>query len=227
MKRFITIGLLSASLGISPAIGDLLTQVDTFDAGIQGWASGANPVHVASGGAGDNGGFLQISRPVSDPFHLAAYNNTQWTGNFLAAGISAIEMDLNALAGPSALNLRLVLWGNGGVWASQNLTPVANGWNHYSFGLTAADLVYVNDDINSPPGSGGGTGLLADTLQKVTIFQIRHDYPTPTPPGYHPDHISATLGIDNVQAIPEPTSFAYLVVATGALLFTRARRNTR
>ena len=176
---YLAIGLLTAVLGLQPAAGDLLSQTDTFDTDIMNWSSGANPTHIATGGPDGSGdGFLQVSRPEISPFHIAAFNNTQWIGNYLSAGITAIEMDLNSMAGPDALNVRLVLWGDGGVWASSSLSPVASGWNHYSFGLTASDLVYVDDDMNSPAGSGGGTGILADTLQNVNIIQLRHDYAT-------------------------------------------------
>ena len=209
---------------VLPTSADLLSQTDTFDAGILNWSSGANPMHVATGGSlGSGDGFLQVSRPDSSPFHIAAFNKTQWTGNYLAAGITAIEVDLNAITGSDALKVRLVLWGNGGVWASSSLSPVAAGWNHYSFGLTASELVFVDDDVNSPAGSGGGSGLLADTLQNVTIMQLRHDYPSPTAPGNHPEHISATLGIDNFQAVPEPSTLLYMVVAAGSLMLRRIR----
>lgn len=228
MQRFIIIGLVTATLGISPTLGDLLTQMDTFDISTMNWSSGANPVYVATGGAGDNGGFLQLSRPPEAPFHIATYNRTQWTGNYLAAGITAIEMDLNYIDGPDAFNARLMIWGAGGTWASTGLTPISSGWNRYAFGLTSADLTFVNLDTSGPPtGAGGGSGLLADTLQQVNIFQLRHDYPTPTPPGSHPDHISATLGIDNVQAVPEPATLLYMLVAGGGLMLTRARRTAR
>lgn len=227
MKRVIIISIIATGLGLLSTPADLLTQTDTFDSGTMNWDSGANPVHVATGGAGDNGGFLQVSRPVSAPFHVAAFNKNQWTGNYLAAGITAIEMDLNHIAGPDALNVRLMIWGAGGTWASTSLTPISTGWNRYSFGLTSADLTFVNLDTNGPPtGAGGGTGTATDTLQQVNIFQLRHDYPTPTPPGSHPDHISATLGIDNVQAVPEPATLLYMLVAGGGLMLARARRAT-
>ncbi|MCK4564041.1 MAG: PEP-CTERM sorting domain-containing protein [Verrucomicrobia bacterium] len=180
MKSFLTIGLLTAALGIQPVAGDLIGQIDTFDTGLRNWNSGANPTHVATGGpSGSGDGFLQVSRDASFRFHIAAFNKIQWTGNYLSAGI------------------------------------------------TTADLVYVDDDTNSPAGSGGGSGSLADTLQNVNIIQIRHDYPTPTPPGSHPQHLAATLGIDNVQAVPEPSSLLYMLVATGGLMLKRVRRAAR
>ncbi len=69
------------------------------------------------------------------------------------------------------------------------------GWNTYTFGLTASDLVHVS----------GGTINLSDTLSTVNRIQIRHDYDAPpTPPGSHPEHVHGTLGIDNIHALSEP-----------------------
>jgi hypothetical protein len=222
----ISLTLTALILGIQGVSADLLTQIDPFDSGVLNWESGANPVHISTGGPlGDGDGFLSLSRPESSPFHIAAFNKTQWTGDFLTPGITTIEMDLNALAGPSLLRVRIMLWGDGGVWASTGLTAVSAGWNHYTFGLSASDLIYVNDDMNNPAGSGGGTGVLADTLRNVTILQLRHDYETPTAPGNHPQHISATLGIDNVQAVPEPSTLAYLGISTVILLLRRTQQH--
>ena len=50
----------------------------------------------------------------------------------------------------------------------------------------------------------GGTGNLNDTLANVRTLLIRHDRAQPTPPGTHPPHITARLGIDNIQAVPTP-----------------------
>lgn len=47
----------------------------------------------------------------------------------------------------------------------------------------------------------GGTGILEDTLGKVETLLIRHDAENPAPPGMHPPHIKATVGIDNIKAV--------------------------
>ncbi len=174
-------------------------QVDDFqdpDDGTANWAGSqggaAIPLRRPDGGpdgAGD--AWLRIA---ANRFHLATRNREQWTGNYLAAGIDAIEMDLNHIRpGQDAVKLRIMLWGPGGVFASANLTdPIStNAWQRYRFGLTAADLVHVT----------GGTGDPIDTLTDVEIFLIRHDLAEPTLPGTHPPHISAQLGIDNIHAV--------------------------
>jgi hypothetical protein len=177
-------------------------QVDDFqdpDDGTFGWrgSSGATaiPRRVVSGGPGGDGdAFLRIA---TLRYHLATKNTDQWTGDYLAAGIDAIEMDLKLIRpGPNDVEIRILLLGPGGVFASANLTdPISiDAWQRYRFGLTAADLVHVT----------GGTGNLADTLTDVSKLLIRHDRVIPTIPGNHPPHISATLGIDNIRAAPKP-----------------------
>lgn len=149
--------------------------------------------NIPSGGPDGTGdAFLQTS--IAN-FHLGTKNTSQWAGNYLEAGIEAIEMDLNHIdPGTDRLKMRILLFGPGGTFASQNLTAdvSTNKWTHYVFGLSGSDLVHVT----------GGTGVLDDTLADVTTLLLRHDRPTPTPPGSHPPHITATLGIDNVHAVP-------------------------
>ncbi len=178
-------------------------QVDDFqdpNDAAAGWRGGSGgtaiPRRVANGGPGGDGdAYLRVA---TLRYHLATKNTDQWTGNYLAAGIDAIEMDLNLIRpGTDAIEIRIMLLGPGGVFASANLTdPIATGaWQRYRFGLTAADLVHVT----------GGTGDLDDTLVDVSKLLIRHDRAEPTVPGNHPPHVTARLGIDNIHAVPELT----------------------
>jgi len=176
-------------------------QIDDFqsDTTTLGWGGSAPPytplpIRAEGGPAGGGDYYLQIS---TNGFHLATKNESQWSGDYLSAGINAIEMDVNHLAGPDPVALRIAVTGPGGFFSSTVPTPIAPGaWQHYEFGLTAADLMHVS----------GGTGTLADTLSAVEKLLIRHDNSaTPTPPGRHPQHIIATVGIDNIHAIPEPS----------------------
>jgi hypothetical protein len=175
-------------------------QVDDFqdpNDATAGWRGGqrARPRRVADGGPGGAGdAYLRIG---TFSYHLGTRNMDQWTGNYLAAGIDAIEMDLKHInPGTDAVEIRILLFGPGGAFASANLTdPIStDAWQRYRFGLTAADLVYVT----------GGTGDLNDTLTDVSKLLIRHDRAEPTVPSKHPPHITATLGIDNIHAVPEP-----------------------
>jgi hypothetical protein len=95
-------------------------QVDTFqDATLQSWQSGSSnpnpPANIATGGpAGANDHFLRLtSNGGSAGGRLVAFNNDQWTGNYLSAGVDAISMQVNNL-GANDLTLRLILVGSGG-----------------------------------------------------------------------------------------------------------------
>ncbi len=222
MRHVLLCSILMLAAGTVPA--DLLMQADTFDTDAEGWTTGALGTHYSTGGpAGVGDGYFEVGRNPDFPFHIALVNRLQWTGDYLASGVTGLEMDLNQTAGPDQVRVRLMVWGSGGLWASSGVTTVASGWNHYAFGLTASNLVFVNSDTDSPAGSGGGSGVLADTLAQVNAIQLRHDYAIPTPPGSHPEHIAAYLGVDNIAAVPEPATLGYLLTAGMALLLARRR----
>ena len=216
--KWIPLAMLAISMG---AQADYLTQVDRFASSTEGWGGGANTTHISTA---PGQGYLQLSRPLNDRFHIAVNNTAQWSGNLLAGGVTALTMDLRQTMGPDPLAMRLMVWGDGGIWASKNTTPINGSWASYTFGLSGEDLVFVTHDTGGPLGPGG-SGVLADTLANVHRIQLRHDAANPTPPGEHPPHVAATIGIDNVAAIPEPGTMAYMLCAgTGLFLYRSARR---
>jgi len=80
--------------------------------------------------------------------------------------------------------------------------------------VTSSDLVHVN----------GGTGQLDDTMSDVSTLLIRHDSLIPTPQAGHPPHVTAAMGVDNIDAIPEPATLAYLMIG-GIGAFIARRHN--
>ena len=189
-------------------------RVDNFlDGSTQGWSSSAGHDIVSDGPAGEGDNFLQIYRPTASapyPFHIGTKNTSTWTGDYISAGVQAITMDVNAISittGPASLSLRIVLFGPGGAFSTKEPVIVSpgGGWQHVEFGLTRSDLVRV-------PGAGSNyfvfppeTDDLTETLRQVETLLIRHDStPEPTPIGQHPEHIQATLGIDNIMAVLGP-----------------------
>ncbi len=185
----------------SPATAVMLDQVDDFqdpddeEAGWRGGVGFTNQQRAPSGGPdGVDDAYLRVT---TRRYHLATKNTDQWAGNYLAAGVGAIEMDLKYVIPTSdVVQIRILLFGPGGAFASANRTdPISTEvWERYRFGLTAADLVHVTD----------GTGNLMDTLANVRKLLIRNDRAEPTIPGEHPPHITATIGIDNIRAVPAP-----------------------
>lgn len=187
-------------------------QIDDFQDGTtQGWGGGPGSSNVATGGpagAGDaylqvigTGGFGQGSR-------VATFNDTQWPGDYVAAGVDAIQVDM-ANFGASNLEMRAVLFFTAsGDWTSTNTTVIpADGiWRSYTFGLGAGDLTQV-----------GGVGSHAAALASVGRLMFRHQPGAPAGIGGGVP-IAGTLGIDNITAIPEPSSVALLAIGGLALL---------
>ena len=126
------------------------------------------------------------------------------------------------LLGPDSISIRILLFGPGGAFATDAITPltVGSGWQHLSFSIAADDLIYV------PPGANGivGTMVAADTLSNVETLLIRNDTSTPTPIGDHPPHVTTMIGLDNITAVPEPHAALLALLACGTLM--RRRRQT-
>jgi hypothetical protein len=188
---------------------------NTFQDGTtQGWTSGpvtpAPPVAVLSGGPGGSGdGYLWLtSTGVSGPGgKLVAISGTDWTGNYTAAGITAISMDLDNL-GSTTLSMRLYFAGTGGtaVTTSAVNLPVGSGWTHATFDIS--------------PGALTGAG--AATMASVSEMRLFHG----TDPTFPGANIAASLGVDNITAVaaavPEPA--AWLLWAAGLGAFALRRR---
>jgi hypothetical protein len=207
--------VLVSELVAAPALAITLGQVDTFQGGLlAGWGGGSSPTNVPGGGPGGAGDrYLEVS---ASNFHLGARNQAQWTGDYLAAGVDEIAFDLNNF-GPDPLALRVNIFGPGGTFTSTNETVLAagSGWVTASFSLTEAELTRTQ-----------GTGTLDQTLVAVSILLLRHD-PDPASPPAEENLVTATLGIDNVTALPEPGMPLLLAAALptlAALARVRSRR---
>jgi hypothetical protein len=191
-----------------------LGHVDDFQDGtVQLWSGNANPTNIASGGpAGVSDRYLRLS-PAFLPGPLGAYNNVQWSGNYLAAGVGQMGFALDNF-GPDPVNLRVMLFtpgcsfgsGTCTVWATTNALTLApgSGWVSATFSLAQADLTRVT-----------GSDSYAASLANVDRLLIRHDA-GPASPNGSASPVTATLGIDNVTALPEPA--LALGLAAGAAL---------
>ena len=204
------------------------TGVDDFEDGTtQGWTVGtgtipppvnpAPPVNVPTGGpAGAGDSFLQLTAlggegPAS---RLSVMNLSQWTGDYLAAGITAIAMDVNNF-GATDLVLRLLVVNfpdNPGpptdaAWTlSPILVPANSGWFSVKFDLSATNLF-------APIGTPAGA------LSDVDELRLFHN-PDPAfgGPGVGAPPVVASLGIDNIRAVPEASAtLLLLLLGVGAL----------
>ena len=195
-----------------------LGQIDDFQDGTaENWGTGTGPAtNVATGGPnglGDN--YLQFtsSGGSGNDSRMVVFNSSQWLGDYNGASITGIAMDLNNFSSQS-LSLRIAFF-ESRTAGFVTTTPVSlganSGWQHATFTLTSADFTAIGS-------AGDFNTLLSDFTGQLRIL----DSSSPLLQG---DSISATLGIDNVQAIPEPNTF--LMVGAGFLTLLAAAHTVR
>jgi hypothetical protein len=204
--------LLALAAGASPQI--VLGQEDDYQDGtLQFWTGGANMQNMADGGpagAGDRFLHVQSFGGFGGGSRLATFNNSQWTGDFQSAGVTAVSVWMRNL-GATALEIRLVLFDftlGDTRWTStvSQTLPVGGVWKQMVFSVEEADLTRAQ-----------GTQSYADLIVDVDRMMLRHQAGAPAAEG---DPIAATVGIDNIVATTNsgpltviPTSY---VVTEGA-----------
>jgi len=185
----------------------VLGQVDDFhDGTTNNWTNNAGTFSNVDGGPlGPGDLYLEVvgnggSGPGS---HLAIHNSDQWAGDYLAAGVSAIRLDM-ANFGDTDLAMRFMIFSGFNLFTSTIPADVpADGvWRSYTLGMSPADLTQVS-------GSDPAETALSDVQQLL----FRHDTDgTSGIPGGTP--VVGTLGMDNITAIPEPAAFTLLALCT-------------
>jgi hypothetical protein len=206
---------------------------DTFEDGTtMGWSVGGQsplpPTNVATGGP-DGSAYLELrangieGQPGS---RLSALNAAQWMGDYLAAGITAIQMDVRNL-GPEDVTLRLLLENfdelipgpptDAALTLDGVFVPAGSDWMTVVFDLT---------NLAALPG-----GTVEGALGDVDVLRIFHN-PEPNfagPPNAIPP-VNVTLGVDNIAAIgasvPEPATTTLLLTGLATALVRARRRRT-
>jgi hypothetical protein len=209
----------------SPAQAVTLGQTDTFSGSIQGWFAGGgpgggippDPPSVVGGGgpggAGDSYMLVTANGTFGPGGRLVAMNGSQWAGNYLAAGVSAISMDLRNF-GTTDLTLRFLfedpLGGaptNIGVSSLGFSLAAGSDWTHVTVPVGVADLTML---------TGDATTLLSNT----TLIRLFHGTTT----GFPPETIAAQLGVDNVRAVPEPAALTLMLAGLAGWVGLRRLR---
>lgn len=212
MKWIVSLVLVTACLVLSSGGAVTLNQIEDFS-GVHGWSSGVPnptpPVVVAdSGPLGPADSALRVtSNGGSGPGgKLIVFNTTLWTGDYTAAGITAITMDLRN-TGTNTLSFRLAFNGPGG-WFATTVAPVAafTGWVHREFAISPASLV-----------SAGGSDA-ASTLAAVSQMRILHSSAV----DFQGAQVSGSFMVDGIRAVPEPSVWLIAAMA-GIGCFFRKR----
>jgi len=198
--------------------GVMLGQVDDFQDGtVAHWSNGPapDPRNIAGGGPGGAADrFMKIVATGGGGAgsRLIAYNRSQWTGNFAAAGVGAVAMDLlNFSTNPLPIRIAIKsATASGPGWATTNAysLPADGQWHHAIFGLSASDMTAVD----SPPS-------FTSTLSNVREFRILAS----AKPAVQGDPLAASLGVDNITAVPEPASLLAVATVGGVLALGRRR----
>jgi len=210
------------------ASGVTFGQIDNFEDGTtQNWVinllglgappPAALPKNIPTGGpagAGDNFLLLTAVSGSGAGSRLTVLNATQWTGNFITAGVKDIVMNVNNL-GSSDLALRL-LFEDSTVGPPENVAfstdavtvPAGSGWMSVAFPITPADLTAALGDVTA-------------ALTNTTVMRLYHS----PDPGFPGPPVIASLGVDNIAAVPEPLT-ALLVGSGLVTMLFRQRRKT-
>ena len=210
----VVLGMGALTAPAAPSIG----QVNNFESGnIAGWTNGApaaDPVLITGGLGGAADHLMQLTADGSGAAgKLSVFDRAApWTGNWLTSGVTAVAMDLRN-PGAAALTIRIAfksgITGSGdpGVSITTGFTLAADSqWHHVIFPISSGSYTAFNGGtFNSVMGSVAEMRILESSSPSITG-----------------DFIVGNLGIDNVQAVPEPASLTLLAAAMG-LLCTRRR----
>lgn len=169
-------------------------QVDNFENGSTlNWEEGGGspnpPTNISTGGpngADDNYLSNEASGINDQGGKMIMFNEAQWVGNYTNQNVVGIKFHARALG--NTLNLRVAFDGDGGTICTTNavIVPAGAGWAEYLIPITVTDFTTVN----------GGSSV-SQTLSTVTTMRILSN----TSPAWQGEAISATLEIDNIEAL--------------------------
>jgi hypothetical protein len=214
---------------LQPQLGAVtIGQVQTFDEPDHHWVigvgpGGATPSDVPTELGGPGGPldpYLSIvstgtGGPGSRP---SAQNFDEWSGNYLAAGITHIFMAVRNF-GSTDLSLRLLFVDfeamapvNAAFTTDAVFVPGNSDWQTVRFAVSQSELTGF---------LGSANGALSNTDE----FRIFHNPDPSFEPGNLPA-LAANLGVDNLEAaaIPEPAAWTLLVSGMALVCVARRRR---
>ena len=227
--RLVGFAAVAIVAGIFPAavLGDISpSSIDTFAATNGGWqigSAGVQPSRVAAPGPDSQIGYLShFSDGSSSQGKWLMWNDqSQWLGNYTAAGVTGINLLANVSAGSSPVSMRIAFNGPGG-WFYSASRSASSGWNPYSFALDPATFTYA--------AGSGGTGTFADTMSGVSRFEILAGAGGVSYRSsgnlLQAGTSTNTILFDNIAAVPEPSTYVTAIagLACGAWHLRGRRR---
>ncbi|MBY0308017.1 MAG: hypothetical protein K2Q09_04670 [Phycisphaerales bacterium] len=210
----VAVGLLALSARGNVVVG---SSSNFNDGDQQGWTNGvANDPQVLPGGPGGaSDPYLRVTSDGSGPGgKLTVFNNLEtWTGRWLTAGITTVEMDLRNFDPQNrTLSIRMGFLasagpGQGG-WSTQAFSLPADGqWHRAVFTISQATMVSVNSPLD-----------WTTAMESVSQLRIFHSV-NPSATGVN---INSSIGIDNIVALPAPG--ATVCLGAAGMLGLRRRR---
>ena len=200
------LGILFCSAAIAVDSG----QVDDFEDGTtklwsEGGASPNPPTNISTGGpagAGDN--YLEnISTGAGfGGSRMNMFNIAQWSGDYIAAGVSEIRMQVRVFSGGPA-NIRVAFGASTAArFASTNAVVVPNdgAWHDVVLPIGENDLTLVE-----------GSSTHAASMAVVTEMRINSS----SVPAWRGDQVAMTIGVDNIEAVAGPTHYQGWIWETG------------
>ena len=222
--KTIPLFLLALSVAISSASATitLSSRVDfalTSEGGSIG-SGGVQPTRIASPGPDEDVGYIShySDGGGANGKWLMWSDDTKWQGDYTAAGVTAISLHANLTGATTPANFRLAFNGPGGWFYSTSQSVVA-GWNSYTFNLLAENFTFAT-------GSPGDQSF-ANTLTDVTRFEILAG-PGGVSYASNGNLLRAgtsvhTVALDDIRAVPEPTTFGLVCFALAASLWLRKK----
>jgi hypothetical protein len=174
------------------------------------------PFAVSTGGPqGANDGFVQaVSTGTSGAnSKMIMFNQDQWTGNYVAAGVTQITAELANL-GANPLSMRIAIQDNVGSEYGSTVAsalPADGQWHLISFNLSASGLSLIQ-----------GSSSPTQALSNVGMLRILS---AANGPSFIGDTVAATLGADDIAAVPEPITVLPVLIAMSLFLRRRPLRS--
>lgn len=137
-------------------------------------------------------------------------STTPWTGDYIATGITAVEMDLVNNSG-MMLSIRIGIEGGGpgNRWTSVN--PVS---------LSPSDRGTFRFELNSSSMAAAGGNDFTAALTNVSQIRILHN---PATGDFKGAAVSGSFTVDNITLVPEPSSATILLLGSIGLIIRRKR----